>query len=141
MSRQRDAGTAFEQATATYLAGHGFPHAERRVTHGKMDRGDIAGVPGITFECKALKGITLAAGMAETYTEQANGEDPFGVLVNKGRNRPIADAYVTMPLWEWTVLARLSGFGKPIDFTPELQRQMAAAASRVRARPLVGWEA
>jgi hypothetical protein len=138
MSQQTRAGTAHAEAGARYLAAHGFPYAERRVTYGRFDRGDITGVPGITLEFKAEKGIDLATGMSETYAEQANNTDPLAVLVNKGRGKGIHDAYATMPFWMWAVMARLSGYGKPLEMTPELQRTMAAAASKVRLRPEVG---
>jgi Holliday junction resolvase len=46
VSASKRKGSTFERAVVEYLADHGFPQAERRVSNGTKDRGDVAGVAG-----------------------------------------------------------------------------------------------
>jgi hypothetical protein len=65
---------------------------------GKNDKGDIAGLPGWTLECKAEKQIGLAAYVDEARVEAANaGTRRFAAIV-KRRQKGVSEAYVIMPL-------------------------------------------
>lgn len=94
-------GSRFERDVADYLAANGFPHADRKVGHGTADRGDIAGVPTWTLECKATKRMELAEWMKEAEVEAVNGGTEHYAVIAKRRGRPVGDAYVVMPLSEW----------------------------------------
>jgi predicted lipoprotein len=91
-------GTTWEAAVVAYLREHGQPYAERRALAGVNDKGDVSGVPGIVFECKAERSIDLAGYMTEVATETANAGAQLGVAVVKRRNRGPGDAYVVMSL-------------------------------------------
>jgi hypothetical protein len=104
MSASRRKGTAWERAVADYLAANGFPYAERAPLRGNGDRGDITGTPGIVWECKATKEITLAAFIDETERERKNADAELGIAVIKRRQRPVQDAYAVLRLED---LARL----------------------------------
>lgn len=98
MSASRRKGTAFETAVVNYLREAGFGRAERRALGGKLDKGDIAGVDGWTFECKNERSIDLAGYMEEAGKEAANaGTEKYAAVV-KRRNRGVSDAYVVLPL-------------------------------------------
>jgi Holliday junction resolvase len=99
-------GTAFESLVVGYLSDNGFDYAERRALAGTLDRGDIAGIPGVMIECKAEKAIDLAGYMDEVEVETANAEAQIGVAVVKRRNRPVDQAYVVMPLRQFVRLIR-----------------------------------
>ena len=94
-------GSAWERAVADYLAGHGFPTADRAPLRGGADRGDIAGVPFVV-ECKAERAINLAGYMDEVKVETANAGAPFGVAFVKRHNRRVGDGYAVMTIEEWT---------------------------------------
>lgn len=98
MSASKRKGTAFETAVVTYLREHGFPTAERRALAGTLDRGDIAGIPDVAIECKAVQAITLAAFVDETERERRNADATYGITVIKRRQKSIGDAYAVMPL-------------------------------------------
>jgi hypothetical protein len=89
-----------------YLQDHGYPYAERRALHGTDDRGDIAGVPGVMFECKSVKSITLAEFANEVAVQTKNAGARVGVTVIKRRQRPVGDAYVVMSLAAFVDLIR-----------------------------------
>lgn len=103
MSKAKAKGTAAETAVVRYLAGLTwsggtklFPHVERRALNGTLDRGDIAGIPGVVIEVKAAERLALAAWQRETLTEMANANADFGLLVVKRKYKPIHqwDAYM-----------------------------------------------
>ena len=104
MSRARDKGTAAETAVIGYLRTNGFPYAERRALHGANDRGDIAGVPGIAIEVKAVARPAYQQWLREAETEAANAGAPFGVVIHKpagiGLARPA----------DWIVAMRFASF-------------------------------
>ena len=89
----------FERDVVRYLQEHGFPDAERAYGAGRPeDVGDIAGVPGVTVECKATKSIDLAGFVDEAERERLNARQPYGVAVVKRRGRSAADSYVVCNL-------------------------------------------
>jgi Holliday junction resolvase len=51
-SRSRNKGARAERDVVAYLRANGFPYAERRLSGGVDDRGDVAGVPGLVIEVK-----------------------------------------------------------------------------------------
>lgn len=104
MSASRAKGTAFETAVVRYLNEHGYPYAERRALAGTNDKGDIAGVPGVMFECKAVRTITLAEFMGQVDVQKANAQAQIGVAVIKRRQKPIGKAYVVMDLEQFVEL-------------------------------------
>jgi hypothetical protein len=92
-------GSQFERDVVRYLQEHGFPDAERAYGAGRPeDVGDIAGVPGVTVECKATKSIDLAGFVDEAERERLNARQPYGVAVVKRRGRSAADSYVVCNL-------------------------------------------
>lgn len=97
MSRSKAKGTAWETTIVTYLREHGVPHAERRALAGTLDRGDIAGIPGVVIEAKSAARLDLAGWLAEAETERANDNATHGIVWAKrtGRTSP-ADGYVVM---------------------------------------------
>lgn len=83
MSKGKQKGTAAETAVVKALQRLGWPHAERRALAGNLDKGDIAGVPGVCFEVKDAKTWKLREWMAETEIERLNSRSHYGVLVVK----------------------------------------------------------
>jgi hypothetical protein len=58
-------GAIAESAFVTHLNITGFPTAERRVTSGANDKGDIGGIPDLTFEIKNQKKYSIGAWLKE----------------------------------------------------------------------------
>jgi len=84
VNKPRAKGTSAETAVVAYLNGHGWPYAERRSLNGALDKGDIAGCPGLCIEVKyAGAGMKIGSWMAETEVETANSKADFGFLVVK----------------------------------------------------------
>lgn len=109
VSRARAKGTAAETAVVTYLQTHGFPHAERRALHGANDRGDIAGVPGVAIEVKAVAKPSVGAWLLEAEQERINAGAGLGVVVHKPRGvgvARVAEWHVVMTLAAFTELVR-----------------------------------
>lgn len=98
MSASRRKGTAFETAVVNFLREAGYDAAERRALQGRLDRGDIAGLPGWTLECKAEKTISLAQYMDEARAEAANAGTDLYAAVVKRRGKGVGEAYVIVPL-------------------------------------------
>ena len=100
-------GSAFELEVARYLAAHGFPAAERAYGAGRPDdRGDIAGVPGVAIECKAVRAMDLAGWLTEAKREAENAGGKLAVVVAKRRMASVSRAYVVMELEQWCELAK-----------------------------------
>lgn len=80
-----DKGRIAENAVVSYLAEHGFPHAERRRLQGINDKGDIISSPGLVWEVKyaGTAKLRLTGWMKETREEVANAKADFGILVIK----------------------------------------------------------
>lgn len=107
-------GTAAETAVVGYLRHRGWPHAERRALAGALDRGDIAGVVGVTLEVKNCKTIDLAGWLREAETEQANNGDHIGAVVAKkrGTTNP-AEWYAVLPFRQLVDLLAAAGYRDP----------------------------
>jgi Holliday junction resolvase len=98
-SPQARKGSTFERDVVSFLAGHGFPYAERHYGAGRpADVGDIDGIPGWTLECKNHRALELSAWMTEAECERVNGRQSFAAVVAKRRNKPVAQSYVVMSL-------------------------------------------
>jgi hypothetical protein len=100
MSKSKQKGTLAETAVADYLK-QTFPAVERRALQGKLDTGDIAGVPGCVVEVKNQRSYKIHEWMKETEIERINAKEELGVLVIKpngvGVSR-VADWWAVVPL-------------------------------------------
>lgn len=136
-NRSRDIGTATAEQVVRYLIRNGFPHAERTALHGRHDRGDITGTPGIAWEVKGGRAAEsagdglIADWMAETAVEQANANASVGVLVCKRKGfgpanvgswwamlplsflDGVGDGTVRMHLRDAVAYLRALGYGTP----------------------------
>lgn len=104
-------GTAAETAVVGYLRARGWIHAERRALAGNLDRGDIAGVVGVTLEVKSCKSFDLAGWLKEAQAEQANNGDHIGAVIAKkrGTTNP-ADWYALMTFRQLCDLLAAAGY-------------------------------
>ena len=103
-------GTRFETDIVTHLNANGYPHAERRALHGNLDKGDIAGIPGIVIEAKATKALNVASQMKETETERQNAKANYGILIWKRPNQPTSQAAAILPLEQLVTLLKEAGY-------------------------------
>lgn len=110
MTKSKQKGTAFERQIADYL-GRWWPYADRAPLTGNKDRGDIAGTPGIVWECKNAKRLELAAWLTETEIERENAQADVGILVVKrrGTTKP-GDQYAILRLEEVVDLLIEAGY-------------------------------
>lgn len=106
MTVARRRGSKFETDFVEWLRQVGWPDAERRVSNGSKDRGDVAAVRGWTIELKATKHADLGTAMKEAEKESENAGTTRFMLVKKRRNKGIAEAMVVMPAWLWAEIAR-----------------------------------
>lgn len=83
MSRSKAKGTAAESAVVNALRRLGWPHVERRALSGNVDKGDIAGIPGVCFEVKDAKTWQASGWLQETIEERGNANATHGILVIK----------------------------------------------------------
>jgi hypothetical protein len=110
LTRSKDKGTAFERLVADYLRRF-WPYADRAPLTGNKDRGDIAGTPGIVWECKNAKTIRLSEWLEETETERLNADADHGVLIVKRRGYgPAQDQYAIMRLENLVDLLKEAGY-------------------------------
>ncbi|WP_437582698.1 hypothetical protein ACSAGD_10560 [Paramicrobacterium sp. CJ85] len=93
-------------------------HIDRRVKHGRNDRGDISGVrtvrgARVVIEAKNVVKMALSQWIGEAETEAGNDDTPYGVVVHKrhGKGRP-EEQYVTMTLATFAALLQ----GGPDDY-------------------------
>lgn len=110
LTRSKDKGTAFERLVAEYLRRF-WPYADRAPLTGNKDRGDIAGTPGIVWECKNAKTLRISEWLEETETERLNATADIGVLVVKRRGYgPAQDQYAIMRLENLVDLLKEAGY-------------------------------
>jgi hypothetical protein len=84
VNKSKARGTMAESAVAEYLAAHGWPYCERRTLGGSMDKGDIAGTPGICWEVKYTSGaMHFGMWLRELHQETANAKAEHGILIIK----------------------------------------------------------
>ncbi|MCA1571965.1 MAG: hypothetical protein LC798_16970 [Chloroflexi bacterium] len=98
MSKAKAKGTAWERRLADYLRLL-HPNAERRVSEGRNDRGDVSGIPGWVVEAKCCRQIDLAGWIDEAEKEaRSAGVSRFAVVFPR-RSHATAKAYAVVPLW------------------------------------------
>lgn len=115
VNASRRKGTAWESVIVDFVRGNGWPHAERRALAGALDRGDIAGMPGIVVEAKSCKEIKLAEFLDEAEVERDNDRADLGVAWIKRRGKTsAAHGYVVMSGAAFARLARAAGYGLPL---------------------------
>lgn len=84
VNRSKAKGTMTETLVVGYLRENGWPYAERRALAGALDKGDVAGMPGIAVEIKYGNGtLKIGPWLTETGVEQLNAGADHGVLVVK----------------------------------------------------------
>jgi len=107
VNRSKAKGSLFERQVVEYLQANGFPHAERRVTQGSQDRGDVAGVNHWVLEIKNHARMELADWVDQSIAEAINAGGQYSAVVHKRRGRPAGGAYVTMTLQQLCSLMML----------------------------------
>jgi hypothetical protein len=84
VNKSKSKGTIAENLVVGYLCENGWPHAERRALAGILDRGDVAGCPGLAIEVKwGNETLKIASWLAETGIERLNANADHGILVVK----------------------------------------------------------
>lgn len=84
VNRSKAKGTSTETLVVGFLRENGWPYAERRALSGSLDKGDIAGMPGIAVEVKYGNGtLKIGPWLTETGIEQLNARADHGILVVK----------------------------------------------------------
>lgn len=87
MSKSGAIGTMTANGLVRLLRLNGWPYAERRDEEGALDRGDIAGTPGVCWQVKGgetarlLQHADINRWLADTDTQRRNARDDVGVLV------------------------------------------------------------
>jgi len=110
LSKQRAKGTAFESLVVAYLK-EVWPAVERRALSGNLDKGDIAGIPGVVLECKNHQSLSLPAWLAEAEVERVNADADYGFVVAKRRGKGKAEEqYVVMTLADLVGLLQQAGY-------------------------------
>lgn len=108
-SRQQAKGDAFERSIVNYFRDEFGAHITRPKSGAEHDRGDIAGIPGWTFELKCYTDPLRAIreGLAELAVEQANTGTRHGLVVVKRRGvTDPAQQLAVMPLGSMVPLIR-----------------------------------
>jgi hypothetical protein len=111
-NRSKAKGTAWESAIVAWLREQGWLHTERRALAGNVDRGDIAGIPGVVIEAKNAKTINLAGWLDEARAERDNDNADLGVVwfKRRGKSSP-RDGYVLMDGDTFAWLLKSAGYG------------------------------
>lgn len=112
MSAAKAKGTAAETAVVNFLRRSGWPHCERRALSGALDKGDIAGIPGVVIEVKNQAKLDLAGFVDEAETERANdGADVAAAWIKRRGKGDPADWYVAMTGRQFLELLLDAGYG------------------------------
>lgn len=100
-------GSSYEREIVDYFRANGFPQACRTKAGARLDRGDIANVPGWTLELKNQRSLKLGTWIKEAEVEAINNETRNYVVVHKrqGKADP-AQSYATLPLEQLVALIR-----------------------------------
>lgn len=108
----RAKGNRYEAALVAWLRGHGWPYAERR--GGGFGGSDVAGTPGLTFECKAQAGTRLGEWVDQTDAARATAGDTYGVLCVKRRGTSdVGQWFAVLPLDAMARLLAEAGWTAP----------------------------
>lgn len=78
VNKSKQRGTAAEAAVVKALIEEGWIHAERRALAGALDKGDIAGLPGVCIEVKNEKAYSISQWIKETLIEKVNSNAEIG---------------------------------------------------------------
>lgn len=110
-SASKRKGSTYEKDVVNYLIENGWKHAERRIAGDSKDRGDIAGVPGVVFECKNEKKMDISQYVRELEIEVANDKADVGAAVVKKRGTTdVANHYAIMPMYMLVFLLKEAGY-------------------------------
>ena len=105
-------GRNFENEVVDFLISAGWPYAERRRLAGAFDKGDIAGVPGVTIEAKHHKSYKLPEWSRETEVERKNAKTPIAACFIRQNGKPGADnGFVMLSPQVFVRLLREAGYG------------------------------
>lgn len=97
MGREKAKGTSWETRIVNYLVHCGSTNAERRSLRGVADRGDIAGIIGVTIEAKNHGRVDMATFLDQVKAAMANAGTSIGFVWIKRRGRVGAeDGFVLM---------------------------------------------
>lgn len=109
MSKAKQKGTAAETAFVNWLREQSpdFETVERRATNGRLDRGDIAGLPNTVIEIKSGAKLSIPEWLKELEQEMVNAEASLGFLVIKPKGKGAA----SVDQW-WIVQKVGQVFGK-----------------------------
>jgi hypothetical protein len=83
VNKSKQKGTSTETLVVNYLREQGWPFCERRALSGNLDKGDIAGMPGIAVEVKYGNTLKIGPWLTETGIERLNAGADHGILVVK----------------------------------------------------------
>lgn len=111
MSKSKQKGTSAETAVVNWLQSKGRKHVERRALAGLLDRGDIAGIPGLVIEVKNHREMKLSAWLKELEVEMHNDKSDTGVVIHKKTGTlDVGKWYATMPVSVWFKLLEEAGY-------------------------------
>lgn len=116
MNRSKAKGYAAEKLVADWLSENGYPGAERRVTSGHLDRGDISGVANVVIEVKDAQTLRLHEWLDETERERHHDSAEWGILVVK--------RYGSTDVAKWFAIQR-------VDAAVMMLREIEALRARV----------
>lgn len=141
MNKPQAIGTKAESAVVRYLQAHGWPSAERRRLRGRLDAGDITGVPGLCIEVKGgdaaknASDLLVADWLEETEQERINAGADIGVLVLQRRGVGAANAGRWWAVIDAAWIARLlvGDFHIIPEPTPPVRLLLADAVRLLRA--------
>lgn len=110
MGSNKDKGTRAETAVVRLAQEMGWPYAERRALQGGKDRGDIAGVLGVTIQVKDVERKSIGKWQQDTLEQSFNDNTNTCMLVVKTYRKNVRqwDTYIPLYqlLYESTSMAR-----------------------------------
>lgn len=89
-------GRETENQAVEWLRAQGWTEAERRRLQGVLDKGDIAGVPGMCIEVKSAATWKPVQWLRETTVETANAGEPIGFCMARPKGGTNVDDWVIM---------------------------------------------
>jgi len=97
VNRSKRKGTDLESRSVKFLQENGFPGAMRHPLYGTGDRGDIAGVPEWTLQCKNHTKMDLGVWCSGAEQQAKNGKTRFWAVIHNRRSHSVAENYATLP--------------------------------------------
>lgn len=111
VNRPKIKGTAWETQVVKALIRGGWPYAERRALQGAEDKGDLAGVLGVTIEAKNVNKLAFGPWLKEAHAERDNAKTEVGVVWAKRRGFTEAeDGFVVMDGRTFMQLLKAAGY-------------------------------